>query len=190
MRQKRIKNKNFITLIATTTFLLICFSILSKQAKAFGNKFQYTSKSSEINISEKSFDRLDGFFKGIFYSEIFKKEITGSSGIYFAISKDGMHSVISYCDDTNIWNCSFDFARYQSVKRCEKISNQQCYILANNSEILINKNIYKIKTKNPKNELIKLNKILKKFITRKDAKHSEIRYLTVEEKNNGDDWEN
>ena len=189
MKPKRIKSKNYL-ILTVIIFVLFCFSFFIDQAKAIGNKFQYTNKSLEINISEKSFDRLSGFFEGNFYSEVFKKKISGSSGIYFAISKDGMHTVISYCDDTNIWNCSFDFAKYQSVKRCEKISKQDCFILANNNEILINNTIYKIKNKNPNNELSKLNKILKKFSTNKKVLHSEIRYLTIEEKNSGEDWSN
>ena len=189
MKQKRIKNKNYFILIATT-FLLFNYFIFLNKAEAIGNKFQYTNNNSEINISETSFERLVGFFEGNFYSIFLKKKITDSSGIYFAISKDGMHSVISYCDDSNIWNCSLDFARYQSVKRCEKISKQECFILANNNEILINNTIYTIKNKNPNNELTKLNKILKKFSTNKKVLHSEIRYLTIEEKNSGEDWNN
>jgi len=189
MKPKRIKSKNYL-ILTVIIFALFCFSFFIDQAKAIGNKFQYTNKSSEINISEKSFDRLSGFFEGNFYSEVFKKKISGSSGIYFAISKDGMHTVISYCDDTNIWNCSFDFAKYQSVKRCEKISKQDCFILANNTEILINHTIYRINKKSLKNELENLNKVLKKFSTNKQVLHSEIRYLTIEEKNNGDDWDN
>lgn len=185
----KIKNKKFIIYL---TNIIVAFLILifSAQTNAFANKFKYTYNNSTIKLSESSFQRLTGFFKGDFYSYFLKKQITNASGIYFAISKDGMHSVISYCDDPSIWNCSEDFAKFQSVRRCEKISKQDCFILANNNEILMSGKVYKISNEDIDNKLLELNNIITKFEIANNEAHSEIRYLTLQEKNDGDSWEN
>lgn len=182
-----IKNKNSNIFSLTKilfTFIILVFSI---HTDASANKFQYTFNNSTIKISESSFERLNGFFKGNFYSYFLKKQITDASGIYFAISRNGMHSVISYCDDTNIWNCSEDFAKFQSVKLCERISKQGCFILANNKEILINKKEYKISNQDLDNKFLQLNNIITKFNIANNEVHSEIRYSTYEEKNDRED---
>ncbi len=186
----RIKNKNLIIFFLKNILAAFFMLALSPPTSTFANKFQYTYNNSTIKLSESSFERLTGFFKGNFYSYFLKKQITDSSGIYFAISRDGIHSVISYCDDPSIWNCSEDFAKFQSVKRCEKISKQECYILANNKEILMNGKVYKVSNPDLDNKFLQLNDVITKFKIADSEVHSEIRYLTLQEKNDGDDWEN
>ncbi len=184
----RIKNKNLNIFSLTKILFAFIIFFFSIHASASANKFHYTFNNSTIKLSESSFERLNGFFKGNFYSYFLKKQITDASGIYFAISRDGTHSVISYCDDTNIWNCSEDFAKFQSVKLCERISKQECFILANNNEILINKKEYKISNQGLDNTFLQLNNAITTFnIANNNELHTEIRYPTNEEKNDRED---
>ena len=183
----KVKNKNSNIFFLTNTFLSFVILVFSMQTNAFANRFQYTYNNSTIKLSESSFERLNGFFKGNFYSYFLKKQITDASGIYFAISKDGTHSVISYCDDANIWNCSEDFAKFQSVKLCERISKQECFILANNKEILINEKAYKISNQDLDNRFLQLTNAITTFNIANIEVHTEIRYPTNEEKNDRED---
>jgi len=190
MHQKNKGHNKLRRLHALCSILLLIFySQFTARAEAYGNKFQYTGEKKEITISKESLDKLIGFYTGNFYSEVWKKKITKSSGIYFALSEDGMNSVISYCEDDSIWNCSVDFAKYQSLKRCEKISKQKCFVIGNNREILINKESYKITRENTEND-IKSIKNIKITNSNPNFLHSDIRYNTMEEKNNGESWDN
>lgn len=182
----KVKNKNSNIFFLNIFFLFIIL-VFSMQTNAFANRFQYTYNNSTIKLSGSSFERLNGFFKGNFYSYFLKKQITDASGIYFAISKDGTHSVISYCDDANIWNCSEDFAKFQSVKLCERISKQECFILANNKEILINEKAYKISNQDLDNTFLQLTNAITTFNIANIEVHTEIRYPTNEEKNDRED---
>ena len=108
--------------------------------------YKYTSNKDKITISPDNLQRLEQFFIGTFYSYEQNNLQKNSFGIYFALSESGNSSVMSFCDD-QIQHCILDNLKFITKAKCQRISKEQCFIVAVENEIILNKKSYLINDK-------------------------------------------
>lgn len=124
----KIKQKN--NLLILVFFINIFFFSNNLYSENFLKKNTYNIKNNKkINISKKSMERILGYLNGNFYSENLNKTFYQVSGIYFALSKDGNNTSISFCNADAFNLCAEQMLVYQTLNKCEKISNQKCYLI-------------------------------------------------------------
>jgi hypothetical protein len=124
--KKKEKNK-LITLFFIVNFL---FCATGSYSENFIKKHTYKIiKADKIKISKKNMERINGYLNGNFYSQNLNKNFIHVSGIYYAISKDGNSSSISFCDADHFTLCAEQMLAYQTLKKCEKISKQECFLI-------------------------------------------------------------
>ena len=134
-------------------FLLLVLFFFTTEVYSFNlnfkNKylFKYSSDENIINISEKNLDRLRTFFLGNFFSYEQNNYQSNASGVYFALSITGNASVLSFCNEV-INNCILNNMKFITKKKCERISNERCFIIASGNKIILNKKIYKVNKSN------------------------------------------
>ena len=109
----------------------------------FKNKYlyKYSSEENIINISKKNLDRLRAFFLGNFFSYEQNNFQTNAYGVYFALSKSGNSSVMSFCNEKQN-NCILNNMQFITKKKCERLSSETCFIIATNNKIVLNKKIF------------------------------------------------
>lgn len=168
--KRKIKN-NF--------FLLFCaylFFSNSALAVSFNKKNTLLIKNNnQIPVSKEVFARMENYLKGSFFSKNLNRKLIQVSGIYMSISEKGDHSSISFCDADNFDLCAEQHLAFQTLKKCEKISEQKCYL------------VFRGKTFLPRKDN-KLN--LKKYFyiqNNKAGEHVDIQGKTLEEFNIPDD---
>ena len=86
-------------------------------------------EAKKIEISKKNMNRINGYLSGSFYSQNLSKKFINVSGIYYAISKDGNNSSISFCDADHFNLCAEQMLAYQTLEKCKKISKQKCFLI-------------------------------------------------------------
>ena len=181
MRKKKKLKKNKSELINISK---IFFIILFFFNYACVPNFEYTHKTNElIKISDKSFERAKEYLNGNFYSYENKKQVSNAIGLYFALSGDGTSTTFSYCEDY-IMTCDKALVKIRTKLRCEKISNQHCFIIFFDNQLVKNKKIKIIKDKkNLDNEFLIFNTSIK-------YKHQDLRIPNSSEVSDGSKWDN
>ena len=177
--QMKIKNKLCIFVITSCIFV---------SSISHSSIYQWTYNSEKkLPISETTYQRLNNFFTGNFYSYTFKKKITLGTPLYFAISENGQGSVISYCEDERV-NCIASVAKFQTLARCKKKFLQNCYIMGIDNKVIINKKIYLINKNNPKEILENISSFVH---VKNEIKlpHDDIHYYSIREVGEAD-WGN
>jgi len=164
--------------------LLIFFIFFINPSISTASNFQYTHKSNDkIKISEKIFNKLIEYKTGNFYSKIYKQKFTETKGMYFALAKNGNSASFSFCEDGMI-GCMTNLLKYQTLKKCERIANDKCYIIAIGNSLVINKKKISLK---------EANEMQKIFIIEKNKTNQEniyeIRAITLREFENSDPYE-
>ena len=131
---KKIKSK--------IKFIIVLLLFFSTHAQSFDFKtrylYLYTLEADKIKISELQFKRLNDYLNGNFFSFEQNNYQKNVKGIYFSISQSGNTSVISYCDQDVIY-CVTDNLKFQTNFKCERISNEKCYIILIEDNIVFNK---------------------------------------------------
>lgn len=152
--------------------IIFIFFVTSFQcyAESFIKKNTYNLNNNQnIKISNTTYMRIKGYLNGNFYSENLNKKLYQISGIYFSISQDGNYSTTSFCDADDFSLCAEQMLAYQTLKKCERISKQKCFL------------IFRGKTFLP---LITNNIDIKKIFTivnNSNGKHYDIYGKTLEE---------
>lgn len=159
---KKIKNK--------IKFIIILLLFFSTHAQSFDFKtrylYLYTLEADKIKISELQFERLNDYLNGNFFSFEQNNYQKNVKGIYFSISQSGNASVLSYCDNDIIY-CVTDNLKFQTNYKCERISNEKCYIILVEGNIILNKKktVLTQQVSKYKNIFFQLHKGNKKQIT-------------------------
>lgn len=175
----KTKNKFFI-------FILTFFISISNIS--YSSIYQWTYNSSKkLPISETTYQRLNNFFTGDFYSYTFKKKITLATPLYFAISENGQGSVLSYCEDDKV-NCIASVAKFQTLARCKKKFLQNCFIIGIDNKVIINKKVYII-NKNNSREVLKNISYFTHVKNEIKLPHDDIHYYSIREVGEAD-WGN
>jgi hypothetical protein len=172
-----MKTKNKILI-----FVFIIIGLLNVgDKKTLASNFEFTSKNSFINITEESYNRVNEFLDGRFYSKNLNNKFFDVYGLYFALSKSGSISVFSFCDD-DVTGCNENLIKYQTYKKCTKYSGEECYIILIKNKLILNKKIIKINKENKKN--------IKQYfkISGKQNTSYEIRAFSYKD-SGSDDWE-
>ena len=180
---KKIRKNSCQTLIFyknISTILLIVFFLSC--SNLYANNFQYTFNSDNIKISEKTYNRLLEYKIGTFYSKIYRKKFSETKGMYFSLSKNGNISAFSFCED-DMLGCVSNLVKYQTVKKCERIAKEKCYIIAIGNNLVINKKKISLDDKET------LKKIFKNYIGNQENQSYEIRAVTLREFENADPYE-
>lgn len=163
-------------------FLIIIGFFIINIEKTLASNFEFTSKNSFIKITEESYNKINEFINGRFFSKNLNNKFFDVYGLYFALSKSGDVSVFSFCDD-NVTGCNENLIKYQTYKKCTKYSGEECYIVLIKDKLVLNKKIVKINKKNIKN-IKKYFKILGKKNT-----SYEIRAFSYKDMGGSDDWQ-
>lgn len=122
-----IKNKkNNILLLIFLFFLFTSSSFTENYVKKNTIKLE---KGAKIIVSKNVYSRIEGYLNGEFYSKNLNKKLKQVSGIYFALSKDGNSSSISFCDADHFNLCAEQLLAYQTLKKCEKYSQIKCFLI-------------------------------------------------------------
>ena len=153
----RIKNKLTIGL-----FLILLTTSACTNSVSFKDSYlyKYSSNESELAISSNNYKRLEEFFKGRFFSYEQNNYQSGATGVYFALSKSGNGSVMSFCNE-GINECILNNMQFITKAKCERIAKEACFIVATNNEIILNNNYYLINAKNMNEVLSSIFKIFK-----------------------------
>lgn len=122
--------------------------------------YKYSSTDTEIAISNNNFKRLQEFFKGSFFSYEQNNYQTNTSGVFFALSKSGNGSVMSFCNE-EINECILSNMQFITKTKCERITREKCFIIAYNDKIILNNNYHSINHKNTNEVLSSIFKIFK-----------------------------
>lgn len=171
MKKKQINS--FLIFIFSFTTLLFSTNSYSE---SFLKKNTYKmNKKNIIKVSQKNLERLSGYLSGSFYSQNLNKKFINVSGVYYAISKDGNNSSISFCDADHFELCAEQMLAYQTLGKCEKISNQKCFLIFRGKVFLPTR-----ENKINLNKYFVLNTTL-------DGNHLDIYGKTLEEFHNPDD---
>jgi len=173
-------------------FLLLILFFFTTEVYSFNlnfkNKylFKYSSDENIINISEKNLDRLRTFFLGNFFSYEQNNFQTSAYGVYFALSKSGNSSVMSFCNE-KIDNCILNNMQFITKKKCERLSAEKCFIIATNNKIILNKKIFNTN----KNSFEQLLPSLFKIHENQNKKQvvSDIRTVLYRDFDSKADWE-
>ena len=122
-------------------FLIVLFIFL---ASCSGNyHLSNFFGKSELALNKFQLDRLNNYFKGEYYSNELKRNVSHKP-IMFAISSDGMTSLLFACASiTN--NCNPGVNIYQALKRYSKKSNKEMFIFALKNKIVWSGNSYLVK---------------------------------------------
>lgn len=174
---KIIGNYLFVTTVTLIALNLDAFAMTFKDK----NLFRYSYNSSIKKISNQNLKRLENFLSGNFYSyqqNNFQKNVHGA---YFALSETGTTSVLSYCVET-IEECILDNAQFITKKKCERISNEKCFIILSQNTLVMNNNKYIIE-----NNLNENKKYFETFISKKN-KTSDIRLESYREREQNSDY--
>lgn len=181
MKKLKIIKKNnsqFNNILRFFFLVLLCMNY------ACVANFEYTNNSNElIKISDKSFERINGYLNGNFYSYENKKKVSNAIGLYFALSNDGTSTTFSYCEDY-LMTCDKTLVKIRTKLRCEKISNQDCFIIFFDDKFVKNKKTKIIKNKkNLENEFLIFQTSIK-------YKHQDLRISNASETSDGSKWDN
>ena len=172
--QTLIFYKNIST-ISLIIFFLSCSNL-------YANNFQYTFNSDNIKISEKTYNRLIEYKIGTFYSNVYRKKFSETKGMYFSLSANGNIAAFSFCED-DMLGCVSNLVKYQTVKKCERIAKEKCYIIAIGNNLVINKKKISLKDEDY------LKKIFKTYVSDQKNQTYEIRAVTLREFENADPYE-
>ena len=176
---KKIKNK-FFRKILIKSFIAIFFNIFTLNFVEASN-FIYTHNSEKIKISKVTYNKFIEYKKGIFYSKTYDKKFLNAKGMYFALSENGNSSVFSFCED-DVLGCVSNLLKYQTLKKCEKVANEKCYIISIKNYIHINKKKILTEAKN-------LDKIFLIQEHNNISKSDDIRARTLSEFENSEPYE-
>ena len=135
---KKIKNKKLFRKLCGQKFLIIFFTFYLNNNLLFASNFEYTHNLESINISKKTYERFLEYNSGNFYSPVYQKKFTQTKGMYFSLSKSGSVAAFSFCED-DMLGCVSNLVKYQTLKTCERIAKETCYIIAIGNNLVINK---------------------------------------------------
>jgi hypothetical protein len=147
----------------TTGFLLVLLlTTACTNNISFKNSYlyRYSSANTEIVISSNNFKRLQEFFKGSFFSYEQNNYQTNTSGVFFALSKSGNGSVMSFCNE-EINECILSNMQFITKTKCERIAKEKCFIIASDDKIILNNNYYSINHENMNEVLSSIFKIFR-----------------------------
>ena len=179
---KKIKNKKLFRKLCMQKFLIVFFTFYLNNTLLFASNFEYTHNLENINISKKIYERLLEYNSGNFYSPVYQKKFTQTKGMYFSLSKSGTVTAFSFCED-DMLGCVSNLVKYQTLKTCERISKEACYIIAIGNNLVINKK--KIAMDNENN----FKKIFEVNSDKIQVKSYEIRGVTLREFENSEQIE-
>lgn len=165
------KNNYFIIIIA--------FIIINTSNLYFANASSFLKKNTlnikeniKFDVSKEVFDRMNNYLEGKINSKNLSKKASNISGVYFSISNDGRFSSSSFCDAYDFNDCAEQHLGFQTLKSCERISKQKCFLIFRGKEFLPTRSKQFVLEKNFK---INDSKVL--------TKHYDIQGFTVEEIN-------
>jgi hypothetical protein len=153
----RIKNKLTTGLLLVLLLTSACSNNLSFKDSYL---YKYSSNESGLVISSNNYKRLEEFFKGKFFSYEQNNYQAGATGVYFALSKTGNVSVMSFCNE-GINECILNNMQFITKAKCERISKEACFVVAANDRIILNNKYYLINQKNMNEVLSSTFKIFK-----------------------------
>ena len=180
---KKIRKNNFSKLTFCNRIFFVIIFLFFNCNNLNASNFQYTYNNTEkIKISEKTYNRFIEYKKGNFYSQIYQKKFSQTKGMYFSLSKSGNVSVFSFCED-DILGCVSNLVKYQTLKKCERIAKEQCFIIAIGNNLVINKKKISLKDEDY------LKKVFKIYISGQKNQTYEIRAMSLREFENGDQYE-
>ena len=164
------KNNYFIIII---TFIIFNASNLYfANAASFLKKNTLNMKDIKFDVSKEVFDRMKNYLEGKINSKNLSKKASNISGVYFSISNDGQFSSSSFCDAFDFNDCAEQHLGFQTLKSCERISKQKCFLIFRGKEFL--------PTRAKQFELEKYFKMSASDVL---AKHYDIQGFTIEEIN-------
>lgn len=163
-------------------FFIIFFTFYFNSSLLFASNFEYTHNLENINISKKIYERFLEYNSGNFYSPVYQKKFTQTKGMYFSLSQSGTVAAFSFCED-DMLGCVSNLVKYQTLKSCERIAKEACYIIAIGNNLVINKK--KIAIDNEYN----FKKIFKINFDLIDVQSYEIRGVTLREFNSSSEYD-
>lgn len=171
-----IKRKTKIFTNIVFFFFIFNFCQIAESQSFIKKNTIQVNKISKKGVSKEVYSRIEGYLKGRFYSTNLNRNLFQVSGIFMSISENGSNSSISFCDADSFDLCTEQHLAFQTLKRCEKISTEKCYLVFRGKEFL--------PTRNKKEIIIK-----DYFYISNDnyGQHADIHGKTLEEFNIPDD---
>lgn len=176
------KQKKISTIIYNFNFLfkvLIIFFALNYNSQGFSQIIE----QNRIILSKNVIKKISTYLLAAknhnyaFYSKSISKKLFYFNIMYVSISEKGDTVTMSYCDE-DFSGCAQKYlAKFQTKKKCERISNQKCRIIVEN-ENFITIDSKKIKILNINDHFIYNNKSI-------ELKNYEIQYPTNNEFSDG-----
>ena len=167
-----MKKNNYFIIIVT-------FIIFNTSSLYFANAASFLKKNTlsikenaKFGINKEVFDRMKNYLEGKINSKNLSKKASNISGVYFSISNDGQFSSSSFCDAYDFNDCAEQHLGFQTLKSCERISKQKCFLIFRGREFL--------PTRSKQFELEKYFKMSTSDVL---AKHYDIQGFTIEEIN-------
>jgi len=166
-----MKSNNYFIIIITC-IIFNTSNLYFANAASFLKKNTLNMKDIKFDVSKEVFDRMKNYLEGKINSKNLRKKASNISGIYFSISNDGQFSSSSFCDAYDFNDCAEQHLGFQTLKSCERISKQKCFLIFRGREFL--------PTRSKQFELEKYFKISASDVL---AKHYDIQGFTIEEIN-------
>ena len=164
------KNNYFIIIV---TFIIFnTSSLYFANAASFLKKNTLNMKDIKFDVSKEVFDRMKNYLEGKINSKNLSKKASNISGVYFSISNDGQFSSSSFCDAYDFNDCAEQHLGFQTLKSCERISKQKCFLIFRGKEFLPTRA-----------KQFELEKYFKMSNNDALAKHYDIQGFTIEEIN-------
>lgn len=165
------KNNYFVIII--TLIIINASNLCVANAVSFLKKNTLNVRENiKFDISEDVFDRMNNYLKGKINSKNLSKKVSNISGVYFSISNDGQFSSSSFCDAYDFSDCAEQHLGFQTLKSCERISKQKCFLIFRGKEFLPTRS-----------KQFDLEKYFKISVNNVSAKHYDIQGFTIEEIN-------
>ena len=119
--------------------------------------------SGELILPKQQKDRFLNYLSGEYFSKEFDRKENEKVPIAFAISKDGMKSVMLMCDETIGDKCGSGIFILQTIAKYSKISGSKLHIFAIRNKIVWNNANMYINENASFQQYLKKNNLKKKF---------------------------
>ena len=114
--------------------LLLFFCIIFSSCVKL-NTFKNNFGEGKLVLPYQQLERFESYLNGKYYSYEFDRDEYSKSPIAFAISKDGLNSLILMCDDV-LKSCGNGVYILQTIEQFSKKTGQDFYIFALDNKIV------------------------------------------------------
>ena len=167
-----MKKNNYFIIIITLIIVNTSHFYFANAASFLKKNTLNMEENIKFNISKEIFDRMNNYLEGKINSKNLNTKKSNIAGIYFSISNDGQFSSSSFCDAYDFNDCAEQHLGFQTLKSCERISKQKCFLIFRGKEFLPTRS-----------KQFEFKKYFEMGASDVLAKHYDIQGFTVEEIN-------